>query len=275
MNRFCIRVASGVVVAVVGAAVASCGSKEAASPVAGADDRLPADGTPGGPAAAALKTKAIKRADWTRFATERLKPACDARGGAGKPDVAILKSAGEIVTTWMDFTKKAKKGPKTDDGRKLGGGPEPTRSVSTLGMTCSATKNTVEVNGVEHPFDLAWVVSGEGTGPTLTGAKGAGHFAMFQALSLKDKKVLFAKVYVPSDTSDDSDDTVVVSNLTSYMPASADEPIVRTTGEKDSPVFETLVFEKGAAKGFAFEVPKQDPLGRSRYLAVGKFEVVE
>jgi hypothetical protein len=96
---------------------------------------------------------------------------------------------------------------------------------------------------------------------------------MFEALSLKDKKILFAKIYVPSDANDDSDDTVVLSNVAEYLPASAEEPIVRVTGEKTSPVFEMLVFEKGATKGYAFQVPKQDPLGRARYLGVGKFEV--
>lgn len=275
MHRICNRVASGLLAAAAVVTVAACGGRQAETPIAGAGDRLPADGSPGGPAPTALGTKAIKRADWNRFASERLKPACDARGGAGKPDVAVLKAAGEVVASWMEFSKRPKKGPKTDDGKRVGGGPEPTRSVSTLGMTCSATKNTVEVNGVQYPFDVAWVLSGQGSGPAISGGEGAGYFAMFEALSLKDKKILFAKVYVPGDANDDSDDTVIVSNLASYIPDNADEPVVRATGEKVSPVLETLVFDKGATTGFAYQVPKQDPLGRARYLAVGKFQVVE
>jgi hypothetical protein len=275
MNRFCNRVASGVVVVAIGVGLVACNSRGAETPIAGADDRLPADGSKGGPNTGVLKTKAVKRDEWKRFEVERMKPACDARTGAGKADVTILKSAGEVVASWMEFIKKPKAGPKTDDGKKLGGGVEPTRVVTSLGMTCSATKNTIEVNGVQYPFDVAWVLSGQGTGPAISGGEGAGYFAMFQGLSFKEKKILFAKVYVPGDANDDSDDTVVVSNVTDYLPDNADEPVVRATGEKKSPVFETLVFEKGTLKGFAYQVPKQVAIGRARYLGVGKFEVVE
>ena len=273
MLRTCNRVASGLLV-VASLTVAACG-RQAETPVASAGDRLPADGTAGGPAADTLKTKAVKRADWTKFASERLKPACDARGGAGKPDVAVLKGAGEVISQWMDFTKRPKKGPQTDDGKTLGGGVEPTRVVKTIGMTCSASKNTIEVNGTDYSFDVAWALSGQGSGPAISGGEGAGYFAMFEAVSLKEQKILYVKVYVPSDANDDSDDTVVVSSLAGLLPADADEPIVRVTGELKDPVFETLVFEKGSTKGFAYQVPKQVALGRARYLAVGKFEVVE
>ncbi len=269
-------VASGLFLALLLGGSAACNSgPPAATPVTGASDRLPADGTAGGPGLAALTTTSIKRADWVKFDADRLKPACDARGGAGKADVGPLKEAGDVIAQWMAFHKKPKTGPKTDDGKRLGGGVEPTRVVDTLGLTCSATKNSVEVNGTEYPFDLAWVLSGKGSGPTISGGEGAGFFAMIEAISLKDKKVIFAKVYVPSDANDDSDDTVIVSNVTTYIPSTPEEPIVRVTGRKEDPIFETLVFEKGASGGFAYRVPRQVTLGRARYLGVARFVITE
>ena len=273
MHRKRNRVASGLFVAV---AVAACNSgPPAATPLTGADDRLPADGSAGGPGLPALKTTSIKRADWAKFDADRLKPACDARTGAGKPDVAPLKAAGEVIAQWMEFHKKPKAGPKTDDGKKLGGGVEPTRVVDTFGLTCSATKNTVEVNGTQYPFDVAWVLSGKGSGPAISGGEGAGYFAMVEAISLKDKKVVFAKVYVPGDANDDTDDTVIVANVATYLPATPEEPIVRVVGTKESPVFETLVFEKDAPGGFAYRAPRQVTVGRARYLGVARFVITE
>ncbi|MDB4940953.1 MAG: hypothetical protein JWP97_487 [Labilithrix sp.] len=274
MKRFCNRVASpSLAAAVLVLAASACGGPPGTNARSGADERLPADGTAGGPPASSVKTKTITKDEWTRITSNHLKPACDARSGAGKADEPALRGAGDVIATWMAFIKQPKRGPKTADGRKLGGGVEPTRVVNTLGMTCSATKNTVEVNGVEHPFDIAWVVSGRGQAPTLTGGMGAGNFAMIEALSLKEKKVVLAKVYVPGDGNDDTDDTIVISDLGAFMPENPDEPIVRATGAGDDPIFETFVFTKGATAGLAFQVPKQDPLGRARYLAVGKFAV--
>ena len=276
MDRMRNSVASGLLLALVLGASAACNSgPPSATPVTGASDRLPADGTAGGPGLPALTTTSIKRADWTKFDADRLKPACDARTGAGKADVAPLEAAGKVIAQWMEFHKKPKSGPKTDDGKKLGGGVEPTRVVNTIGLTCSATKNTLEVNGTDYPFDFAWVLSGKGSGPAISGGEGAGYFAMIQAVSLKDKKVVFAKVYVPSDANDDSDDTIIVSNVTTYIPPTPEEPIVRVTGKAEDPVFETLVFEKGATGGFAYRQPRQVTIGRARYLGVARFVITE
>jgi len=266
------RTASLLAIATVGLAAACGGPPTARS---GADERLPADALASGPPATSLATKPITREEWNRMPAEQLKPACDARTGAGKPDVASLEAAGKVVASWMEFSKRPKPGPKTDDGKKLGGGTEPTRTVKSVGMTCSATKNTIEVNGVQYPFDLAWVVSGQGSGPAISGGEGAGYFAMFEGLSLKEQKIVFAKVYVPGDANDDTDDTIVASNLAGYLPANADEPVVRATGDRRSPVFETLVFAKDTTAGFGYLVPKQVALGRARYVAVGKFEVAK
>ena len=276
MDRTRNHVAHGLfVILALGSSAACKTGAPAATPITGADDRLPADGSAGGPGLPALKTTSIERTDWVKFEADRLKPACDARGGAGKPDVGALKGAGEVIAQWMEFQKKPKSGPKTDDGKKLGGGVEPTRVVSTLGLTCSPTKNTVEVNGTQHAFDVAWVLSGKGSGPAIGGGAGAGYFAMIEAISLKEKKVVFAKVYVPGDANDDSDDTIIVSNVTTYLPEAPEEPIVRVTGRKEDPVFETLVFEKGASGGFAYRAPRQVTIGRARYLGVARFVVTE
>ena len=272
MNRFCNRVAKGVFAASLGLLTA-CGGPPGTTARSGADQRLPSDGSAGGPGADALKTKALTSDEWNRITANHLRPACDARSGAGTADEPTLKQAGEVMNTWAAFVKQPKPGPATDDGKKIGGGAEPTRAVKTIGMTCSPTKNTVEVNGTEYPFDIAWVISGKGEGPSINGGTGAGNFAMIQALDLKSKKVVLAKVYVPGDGNDDSDDTIIVTNLGAYLPDNADLPIVRATGPKESPIYETYVFPKGRTSGLAFQAPRQDALGRARYLAVDKFTV--
>lgn len=234
-------------------------------------ERLPADGTPKAPTAEA-PSKTIERADWNKALAEKLKPSCDAREGTRTADARNLEGAGKIIGTWTEFsTKKGKSG--TADGKKIGGGAEPTRKVDSVGLTCAEGASNIQVNGVKYPFDMAWVVSGEGTGPTITGQEGAGHFAMIQALSLKDKRVVFAKVFVPSDEHDDTDDTVIISNLAGYLPNDPGEPIVRAVSERGNPKLETFVFPKGAEEGVSFQVPQQDALGRARYLSVGKFVV--
>jgi hypothetical protein len=255
--------------------VASVGCGGPPKARAGSDEKVPADGAAGGPAAASLPPKTIAREDWSKMAAEKLKPTCDARAGSRGTDAARLEAAGKIIGTWTEFSKKAKSGPKTADGKRLGGSTEPTRSVDSVGMTCSAEKNIVAVNGVQYPFDMAWVVAGEGTGPTTSGNESAGHFALIQALSFKDKRVIIAKVYVPSDANDDTDDTVVISNLSEYLPENADEPVVRAVSERSNPFLETFVFSKGATEGFSFQAPQQDSFGRARYLAVGRFAVAK
>jgi hypothetical protein len=236
------------------------------------DARLPADGSAGGPGPSALPTKAIDREEWARMNSERLTPACDARAASRRTDIPNLQSAGKIIDTWND-SKKAKAGSKTSGDKQLGRDREPTRFVASVGLTCSPQRNTVQVNGVEYPFDVAWVVAGEGSGPGIGGHEGAGHYAMIQALSFKDKKVIFAKVYVPTDSNDDTDDTVVIGNLADYLPENPDEPIVRAVSARDNPKLETFIPSKGTTQGMSFQVPDQGALGRARYVSVGKFLV--
>ena len=169
---------------------------------------------------------------------------------------------------------KAKSG--TSDGKRLGANaPEPTRDVNSIGMTCAAGASTVQLNGVQYPFDVAWVVSGKGHGKTLNGDLGAGQFVMIQALSYKDKRVIFAKVFVPSDANDDTDDTLIVSSVADYLPENSDAPIVRTVSDREDPEFETFVIAKGATEGLWFRVPQEGAFGRGRYLSAGKFTVAQ
>jgi hypothetical protein len=250
----------------------ACGGPPKARSAAG--ERLPANGTPSAAPLSSLPSKTIARDDWNKVVAERIAPSCDGREGARTADARNLEGAGKVIGTWTEFTSKKGKS-RTADAKKLGGGTEPTRAVDSIGMTCAAGGSSVQVNGVQYPFDMAWVVSGTGTGKTLSGDSGAGQFAMIQALSFKDQRVIFAKVWVPSDAHDDTDDTVIVSSLAGYLPADADQPIVRTASDRDNPQLETFIHAKGATEGISLRVPEQDALGRARYLAVGRFTVAQ
>ncbi len=261
----------GLAAAVVACATSAigCGGPPKVESVAG--ERLPANGAPG-VAASALKSKTIARDEWDKLLAERLKPTCDAKDGARTADAGNLQGAGKIIGTWTEFaTKKSKS--RTGDGKAIGEGKEPTRVVESVGLTCAAGGSTLQVNGVLYPFDVAWVKTGKGKSRTLSGNEGAGEFAMIQALSYKDKRVVFTKVYVPSDANDDTDDTVIISNLANYLPENPDEPVVRVVSDREDPKYETFVFAKGDSEGLSFQVPEQDALGRARFLAVGHFEV--
>jgi hypothetical protein len=266
------RVASCVLAFVAATATGAigCGGPPKVESALGA--RLPADGAPGATAASALPSKSIASAEWTKLLSERLKPTCDAKDGTRTADAGNLEGAGKIIGVWTEFaTKKAKS--RTGDGKVVGEGKEPTRVVQSIGMTCAAGGSTIQVNGTLYPFDVAWVKSGKGHAKTLNGNEGAGEFAMIQALSYKDKRVVFAKVYVPSDANDDTDDTIIVSSLANYLPDNADEPVVRVVSDREDPKFETFIFSKGSSEGLSFQVPEQDALGRARFLAVGRFAV--
>jgi hypothetical protein len=241
---------------------------------AAAGERLPADGAPSSAPLSSLPSKTIARDDWNKALTEKLAPSCDGREGARTADARNLEGAGKIIGTWTEFTSKKGKS-RTADGKKIGGSPEPTRAVDSIGMTCAAGGSSLQVNGVQYPFDMAWVVSGTGTGKTLNGDSGAGQFAMIQALSFKDRRVIFAKIWVPSDANNDTDDTVIVSNLAGYLPENADQPIVRAASDRDNPQFETFIPAKGANEGISLRAPEQDALGRARYLAVGRYTVAQ
>jgi hypothetical protein len=263
-------VAASCVTAVVVAMATGCGGPPKVRSAAG--ERLPANGAASAVPASTLPSKTIAREDWNKALAERLKPSCDAREGTRTADARNLEGAGKIIGTWTEFsTQKGKS--STADGKKVGAGPEPTRKVDSVGLTCAQGRSTIQVNGVQYPFDIAWVVAGEGTGPTVSGNEGAGQFAMIQALSFKDKRVVFAKVFVPSDANNDTDDTVIVSSLEGYLPDDADEPIVRAVSERGNPKLETFVRAKGAEEGISFQVPQQDALGSARYLSIARFDV--
>jgi hypothetical protein len=233
--------------------------------------RLPANGAPG-VAATELPTNSIAGDEWPKLLAERIKPTCDAKEGVGTADASDLEGAGRIIRVWTEFTTKKGKSP-SGPGSRLGESEEPTRVVRSLGLTCAAGASTLQVNGVLYPFDVAWVKSGQGKARTLSGNEGAGEFVMIQALSYAHKRVAFAKVYVPSNGNDDTDDTIVISSLANYLPENPDAPVVRAVGDRDDPKFETFLFSKGETEGLSFQVPEQDALGRARYLAVGNFEI--
>ncbi len=250
------------------AACAACGGPPKAESASGA--RLPANGAPGAVASTSLPTKTLSADDWAKVTAEGMAPACDAKEGTRTADAGNLEGAGKIIGTWTNFSVKKGKS-RTESGARIGEGKEPTRVVDSIGMTCAVGGSTIQVNGVLYPFDLAWVKSGKGQAKTLNGDLGAGEFAMIEAISFKDKRVVFAKVYVPSDANDDSDDTVIVTDIASYLPENPDKPIVRLIGDRDNPKFETFIASKGANEGLSMQVPQQDPLGRARFLAVGHF----
>ena len=232
--------------------------------------RLPANGAPGTVAASALPTKTISADEWAKVMSEHIAPTCEAKEGTRTADAGNLEGAGKIIGTWTSFSVKKGKS-RTEGGARVGGGKEATREVDSIGMTCAAGGSTLQVNGTLYPFDMAWVKSGKGQAKTLNGDLGAGEFAMIQAISFKDKRVIFAKVYVPSDANDDTDDTVIVTDIASYLPENPDQPIVRLVGDRESPKFETFIASKGSNEGLSLQVPQQDPLGRARFLAVGHF----
>lgn len=239
---------------------------------AGNGERLPANGVASSVQTSQLPSKTIGREDWNKAVGEKLKPTCDAREGVRTADASNLEGAGKIIGAWSELSGTKGKS-RTGEGKELGAGPEPTRVVRTVGLRCAAGASMVQVNGVQYPFDVAWVVSGKGHAKTLNGTEGAGEFAMIQALSYRDQRVVFAKVYVPSDANDDTDDTVIVSSLAGLLPANPDEPIVRAVSDREDPKLETFLYSKGTSEGLALQVPQEDPLGRARYLSVGRFVI--
>jgi hypothetical protein len=260
------------VAAVVASMSVACGGPPKARSAAG--ERLPANGAPSPAPLSALPSKTIASNDWNKMLAEKIKPSCDAREGARTADARNLEGAGKVIGTWTEFTSKKGKS-RTADAKVIAGGTEPTRAVDSIGMTCAAGASTVQVNGVQYPFDVAGVVSGTGTGTTLSGDSDVGQYAMIQAISYKDRRVVFAKVWVPSDAHNDTDDTVIVSNLASYLPDNAAEPVVRAASDRDNPQLETFITAKGATEGISWRVPEQDALGRARYLAVARFSVAQ
>ena len=234
--------------------------------------KLPPDGSQGGPGAAALPLQMLAQSEWDGAPKQKLMPTCDARPG-GKVDAASLDGANKVIGAWNDFQKKKPKPvPKPGGvtvGQLAGIAPDHTRTISSIAITCAAGgASTLQVNGTNHPFDLAWAVAGKGT------LKSVASTASIHAISLAEKKIVYAKVNVPSDVKNDSEELIIVTNIANYMPADPDEPLVRETGAASTdPTFETLIFGKGQKEGFYYLVPRSEDLALGRFLMVGRFKV--
>ncbi len=237
-----------------------------------AAERTPSDGSAGGPSPDTLKVQMIKPGEFSEAPKKKLAPACDARDGAGKANAEQMTAAKKVVDAYAEFRKaKPKPAPKSGAtvGDVVGMKKDFTRDIATLSFTC-ADKSELEVNGTTHAFDLAWAL----TGP-------AENEVSIQAVSLKDKKVVFAYVRLPSEKERanpkaDSLEVITITNVASYLPADPDEPLVRNTrGKTNTPQYETLVFGKGAQEGFYWLVPLTGDLTSDRYLGVGRFKVGE
>jgi len=258
-----------VVVSSLVALTAACGGNKTTVRSA---EKLPADGAPAEEVRTELPVAQLAASDWQKTERANITPACDARVSPPRVDTAALLAAKEVVSTWMDF-KKAHPKPARH-GIKSNGTQDPTLDVDSVGMTCSPGKNTVEVNGQEYPFDIAWVVSGKGASIT-DGVEDAGRFAMIQALSLKDKRMVVVKVFYPSDAHRETDDAVAIGNLENLVASPTTEPVVHNVGEKDKPQLETFIADKGAKEGIYTVAPKQTQRTRARYVGVGRFTVGE
>ncbi len=260
------------VLVLAGVTSVACGGPPQVRSAAG--ERLPANGAPAAKPVSAIPSKTIARDAWTKTLGERIAPTCDGHEGVRTADARNLEGAGKLLGSWTEL-HAAKGKSHTAAGKKADGVPEPTRLVDSIGMTCVAGSSMVQVNGVKYPFDLAWVVTGKGKGKTLNGDMGAGEFVMIQAISFTEQRVVFAKVFVPGDANDDTDDTVVVSSLAGYLPADRETPIVHIVSDREDPKIETFIPSKGSGgqDGISMQVPEQDPLGRARYLGVARFDL--
>ncbi|MBS2011852.1 MAG: hypothetical protein JST00_03100 [Deltaproteobacteria bacterium] len=236
--------------------------------------KLPADGAPpraetSEAAPAALPVAEISQRDLDKVIGEAEAPACDTRPTPTKVDEPKLMAAKAVVDEWLNFKRTNPQAPR--HGIKSNGTQDPTLVVTSLHMSCGGGRNSLEVNGREYPFDIAWVLSGNGASLT-DGIEDSGKFAMIQALSLHDKRMVLVKVFVPSDAARETDDAVVVADLDKFVPEGA-APVVHTIGDKDKPQLETFVAPRGAKEGFYTVAPKQSDRTRARWLGVGRFKV--
>lgn len=249
-------------------AAPACGGKYVRSADA---EKVPANGA--APAAdltpAALPVAEMKQADLDKAINESVPVACDARVSPTKIDEPKLMAAKGIVDEWLAFKRQDPKAPR--HGIKTSGSQDPTLVVTSLHMSCGGGRNSLEVNGREYPFDVAWVVAGNGAS-TTDGIEDSGKFAMIQALSLHDKRMVLVKVFVPSDGARETDDTIVVADLDRFV-ADGVVPVVHTIGAKDKPQLETFVAPRGAKEGVYTVAPKQSDRTRARWLGVGRFKV--
>lgn len=244
-----------------------CGGKYARSADA---VKVPANGAPpDAETTANLPVAEMKQTDLDKAIAEAEPPACDSRVTPTKVDEPKLMAAKAVVDEWLTFKRDNPKTPR--HGIKTNGSQDPTLVVNSLHMSCGGGRNSLEVNGREYPFEIAWVISGKGASFT-DGIEDAGRFAMIQALSLHDKRMVLVKVFVPSDAARETDDTVVVADLEKFLPDGS-MPVVHAIGEKDKPQLETFVAPRGAKEGVYTVAPKQSDRTRARWLGVGRFVV--
>lgn len=230
--------------------------------------RIPSDGTGGGPAPEGMPLQMMAEDEWASAPKQKLAPTCDARPG-GKNDQPAVDAANKTIGAWA-AALKLKPRPKPTGvtvGQVVGLKSDPTRNVDSVALNCAAGgPSALVINGTSHAFDQAWAV-----------AKNVGgrEEVSIQALSLADKKVVFVFLGIPKDHPKNSTDEIaIVSNVGAYMPPDADPPIVRNISPNTvSPTFETLVFGKGKTEGFYYYVPRSADLAFGRFMEVGRFKV--
>jgi hypothetical protein len=241
-------------------------------------ERLPANGAPGGPPAEALKVQPMAAKEWAETPKEKLAATCDARPASAKIDAAGLGDAKKVIDAWAAYRKANPKPPPPSGvtvGDVAGIARNITDRIDAIALNCNAGgAHTLDVNGTSHAFDLAWALVGP-----------AENELAIQAMSLAEKKVVFARLKLPTAEEKakyktaDADETIVITHVGSYLPANPDEPIVVDGHNKsgkaktNSPQFETFVFDKGASEGFYYLVPLSPTLSSERYLGVGRFKV--
>ncbi len=231
--------------------------------------RIPANGAPPKTTTAELPMEHLDQKEIDAAIGQAILPACDARVTPTVTDRAAIERAQRIVNEWATFKRDVPKKPR--HGIRGNGAQDETFMVNSVHLTCGGGKHVLDVNGRSYPFDVAWVVSGDGASIT-DGVEDSGRYAMIQALLLKDKRMVVVKVFVPSDASRETDDVLVVADLEPFVPDGS-LPVAHAVGEKDKPQLETFVAPRGAKQGYYFVAPKEGPGIRARYLGVGRFEI--
>ena len=230
--------------------------------------KVPSDGSLGGPPIEQLAVQEFAKNEWAAAPKQKLPIACDARTAPAKADAKLLDPAKAGIAAWTEFKKKTPppkevKGPTVGD--VIGLERNMTTRVDSLAVECGPEKSTITVGSNSYAFDLAWTLVAK---PTSTSDE-----VYVFALSLKDYKAVFVKVGWGGDPKLGTRDTVIVSNVSSYMPKEMDEPLVRNVGSPNTPKIETLAFAKGSTEGYYWLVPQRDDFAPAPFLAVGRFKV--
>ena len=234
-----------------------------------AAERLPANGTPGGPGEAALKLQMIGTKDWAEIGAKKLKPSC----AGANVDAAAVAESKKILDAWQTYRKAHPPEPEKKGvtvGDLAGIQRDITRRIESFTFACGPGA-VLEVNNVGHQFDSAYVITDRPKGTEMLG---------ILAVSMADKKMVYAGVTIPSaadlkiDPKKTADEVSIVTSFANYVPATPDEPMVQSWyGETSAPLLETLIAGKGTTEGFYFLVPLHADLSAEQYVGVGKFKV--